>query len=162
RVDVLEFERAFASAQAAWQRGERDQAALALRLAADLYAGPLLPAASDDWIVTRREQLQRKAVQGLELLTRILEDQHDLRAAIARAGALGAADPVRERSYLRLMRLHAANRDRPAAVRVYEQCVAVLRHELDAAPGPELRDLLTRLTRPAVAASATGRRDEVS
>src|SRR5262245_59822724 len=29
RVDVLEFERAFASAQATWQRGERDQAALA-------------------------------------------------------------------------------------------------------------------------------------
>src|SRR5262245_53740142 len=27
RVDVLEFERAFASAQATWQRGERDQAA---------------------------------------------------------------------------------------------------------------------------------------
>jgi Bacterial transcriptional activator domain len=61
------------------------------------------------------------------------------------------------------MRLHSASRDRAAAIRVYEHCVDVLRRELDAAPGSELRDLFTRLTRPAAAASAAaGRRDEVS
>jgi DNA-binding SARP family transcriptional activator len=163
RVDVLEFERTFASAQATWQRGERDQAALALGLAAGVYAGPLLPACSDEWIARRREQLQKKAVQALETLSCILEEQHDLQAAIERATALVAVDPVRERSYLRLMRLHSANRDRAAAIRVYEQCVGVLRRELDAAPGSELRDLFARLTRPAAAASAAaGRRDEVS
>jgi hypothetical protein len=37
---------------------------------------------------------QKKAVQALETLSRILEEQHDLQAAIERATALVAVDPV--------------------------------------------------------------------
>jgi DNA-binding SARP family transcriptional activator len=155
RVDVLEFERAFAGAQASWQRGDREQAAVALRMAAGLYTGPFLPACTDEWVATRRERLRRAGVQVLERLSRVLEEQHDLPGAIERATALVAVDPLRERSYLHLIRLHGLNRDRAAAIRVYEQCEEVLRHELDTAPGPELRDVFARLTRPAAPAAHT-------
>src|SRR3954468_21833313 len=109
RVDVLEFERAFVGAQASWQRGDREQAAVALRMAAGLYTGAFLPACTDGWVATRRERLQHAAVQGLERLSRIMEEQPDLRGAIERATALVTVDPLRERSYLHLIRLHCLN-----------------------------------------------------
>ncbi len=56
-------------------------------------------------------------------------------------------DPLEERAYLRLMRLHALEGDPSAVERVYASCVATLQRELGVAPGPEIRDAHARLAR---------------
>ena len=46
-------------------------------------------------------------------------------------------DPAEERTYQRLMRLHALNGDRTRALQTYHECVARLQHELGVEPSPE-------------------------
>src|SRR4051794_821172 len=145
RVDVLEFERAFARAQDAWQRGDRGSARTALTAAAECYGGPLLPGAVGEWIPARREQLQRRCVQALDLLARLHEERREFPDAIAAARRMIDVDALGERGYLRLMRLHALDGDRAAALRVYETWVHVSRQELDAPPSPEMADAAARI-----------------
>ena len=54
-------------------------------------------------------------------------------------------DPLREETYRLLMRLHALNGDRPAALRAYHVCVTVLRQELGVEPDGATRRAYQRL-----------------
>jgi len=54
-------------------------------------------------------------------------------------------DASDERAHLALMRRHAANGDRHAALRQFERLDRALRHELGVAPGPEASALRDRL-----------------
>ena len=54
-------------------------------------------------------------------------------------------DPGDERAHLALMRRHAANGDRHAALRQFDRLDRALRRELGLAPGPEASALRDRL-----------------
>ena len=47
------------------------------------------------------------------------------------------AGPIRETSYVQLMRLHMSEGNRAAALRAYERCRAVLAHDLGVTPSPQ-------------------------
>lgn len=115
-LDVAEFESAVA-------RG-------ALRAAADLYRGDLLPGCYDDWIAPERERLQQMYVRALKQLIQQLEAAQDYDAAIEYTRRLLRHDPLREETYRHLMHLCALNGDRTGVVRTYDTCVAVLQREL--------------------------------
>jgi len=100
--DVAEFENALAQG--------------ALQRAVDLYDGDLLPGCYDDWIAPERERLQLRYVSALERLIQQREAEQDYRAAIEAAQRLLCCDPLREKTYRWLMRLHAANDDRTGAL----------------------------------------------
>ena len=146
RVDAVEFEREFVAARAMGS-GERGTAREKLTRIVGTYAGDLLPDCYDEWIVPHRERLHAAALGALDLAVRLAEEQHDHPAAVAHAEHVLRLDPLEERAYLRLMRLHALDGDHAAARRVYTSCVATLQRELGVAPGPEIRDAHARLMR---------------
>ena len=106
--------------------------AAAAREALALYGGELLPADRyEEWAETRREQLSQS---HLDLLR--LDGQWE---------AVAELDPGDERAHLALMRRHAANGDRHAALRQFDRLDRALQQELGLAPGPEASALRDRL-----------------
>ncbi len=111
------------------------------------YQGELLPGCFDEWLLPLRQGLQRAVMVTIEQLTTLLEYQRAYRAGIDYARRLLALDPLEEKSYQRLMRLHVLDGDYPSALRVYQACAATLRRELDVAPDAETQALYERLRR---------------
>jgi DNA-binding SARP family transcriptional activator len=106
--------------------------AAAAREALALYGGELLPADRyEEWAETRREQLSQSHLDLLRL--------------DGRWEAVAELDPGDERAHLALMRRHAANGDRHAALRQFDRLDRALRRELGLAPGPEASALRDRL-----------------
>jgi len=136
-VDVAEFEELARSALAA---AEPDPALV--RRAIALHAGELLPQDRyDDWVVERREQLRLRHLDLLRLDGRwdeVLE-----------------REPSDETAHLAVMRRHAANGDRHAALRQFERLDRALRQELGVAPGREAVALRDRLLAAADGPAAT-------
>ena len=132
-VDVVEFEDL---ARRALESGD----AIAARTALGLYAGELLPDDRyEDWAEERREQLRLR--------------QLDLLRLDGRWATVVELDPTDETAHLALMRRHAADGDRHAALRQFDRMDRALRGELGVAPGRDaiaLRDHL--LSEPEAAA----------
>ncbi|MEO8692958.1 MAG: AAA family ATPase [Acidimicrobiales bacterium] len=124
-IDVIQFED-FARRALEHEDIAAAQAALAL------YAGELLPQDRyEPWAEERSEQLRLRYL--------------DLLRVDARWDTVIELDPSDELAHLALMRRHAANGDRHAALRQFERLDRTLRRELGVAPGREaiaLRDQL--------------------
>src|SRR5690242_10942680 len=142
-VDVAEFEelarRALAGAGPADRAGDgaSDGAgdgagAAAARRALALYEGELLPADRyQEWAEPRRDQLRRQHLELLRLDGRWAE--------------VAELDPADEHAHLALMRRHAADGDRHAALRQFDRLDRALRTGLGVGPGPEATALRDRL-----------------
>jgi DNA-binding SARP family transcriptional activator/tetratricopeptide (TPR) repeat protein len=100
--------------------------------AIEAYSGPLLPADRyDAWAVRPRERLELLRVRLLRLADRLVE--------------IVDADPADGPAQLALMREHAAQGDRRAALRQFERMEHALHRELGVGPSDEaiaLRDAL--------------------
>ena len=140
-VDVIEFQAAAARAADAERKGALSAAREALEEAVRVYQDDLLPDLYDDWLRPKREELRQQLAEVLSRLAALLEAAGDYPAAIAHATKLVSIDPLREPSYQILIRLHTRNGDRPSAVRVYHQCMRVLRRELGVSPAQTTQDL---------------------
>jgi len=106
--------------------------AAAARETLALYGGELLPADRfEEWAEAPREQLR--------------QSQLDLLRLVGRWEEVAELDPGDERAHLALMRRHAANGDRHAALRQFDRLDRALRQELGVAPGPEASALRDRL-----------------
>jgi DNA-binding SARP family transcriptional activator/tetratricopeptide (TPR) repeat protein len=124
-VDAVRFEELARRALAGHE-------AVAASQALALYGGELLPGDRyEEWAETRREQLARI---HLDLLRRD-----------GRWEAVLDVDASDERAHLALMRRHAADGDRHAALRQFERLDRALRQELGVGPGPEASALRDRL-----------------
>ncbi len=157
-LDVATLTEAVAAASAAADGAEKRGH---LETAVQVYQGDLLPDNYDDWIVPLREELRQTYLNALQQLIALLETQQAYRAAARYAQRLIQQDPLDEPAYVQLMRLHALSGDRAGVRRVYEQCAATLRRELDVEPGPATQDAyqqLARLEPPASTPSTTAAR----
>jgi len=137
-LDVTDFELAFAEVESQWKPGESGNAehlVPAVRRAADLYLGDLLPSCYDEWILAPRERLREKIQLILERLVDLLKKQGDLTGAILYTQRLLRQDPLLEENYRRLMSLHLANGDRAGVLNVYKQCAHIFKRELGIEPG---------------------------
>jgi DNA-binding SARP family transcriptional activator len=135
-VDVAAFE---AAATRAERAAEPTEELAALREAAELYRGDLLESGYDEWLLEERDRLRRRWLAALERLVELLEAEGDHAQAIGFAERVLRADPLRERTYRLLMRLHDARGDRARALRVYHACAATLERELRVAPSAATR-----------------------
>lgn len=152
QLDVADFEASLARAQ----RLSGTEQLKALEEGVDAYRGALLPDCYDDWIAGERERLAQAHVAALEQCVLLHEERRAYQEAIDVARRLLAADPLHEATYRHLMRLHALDGDRVAALRVYHACVAALKRELDVEPGAATRELCARLVKaPGLAARPT-------
>lgn len=141
-LDVAEFEASLAQAR---QAAGADAEAQHLEQAVARYGGELLPGCYSDWLLAERDRLAQAYGAALERLAALYETQRDYPRAIGHAQALLRHDPLHEPAYAQLMRLHALNDDRAAALHTYHTCATVLRRELDVAPGPATREIYDRL-----------------
>ena len=126
----------------------------AIAHAVALYPGDLLPGCYDDWIVVERERLQQAFAQLLHRGITLHEAEHDYTQALSYAQRLVKHDPLHEAAYQQLMRLHALNGDRAAALRVYRTCVRMLQRELDVEPDQTTHDLYQRIRENDIVAAA--------
>ncbi|MBD2465841.1 NACHT domain-containing protein [Oscillatoria sp. FACHB-1407] len=146
-LDVADFEQALITAETAQKNAVTNDARRYLEQAIQVYAGDLLPSCEDEWIVPEREQLRQRFIQALESLTHIAEQLNDSRGVIRTAQRLLNIEPSHETSYAALMRSYRLVGDRAAALRIYHQCMTVLREELGIDPSPMTRHLYEQLLR---------------
>jgi predicted ATPase/DNA-binding SARP family transcriptional activator len=143
-LDVAALIEALAATKAAADEEEKRRY---LETAVLLYEGELLPGNYDDWIVPLREELRQIYLDALQQLIALLQGQQAYRAAARYAQRLVQQDPLDESAYVQLMCLHALSGNRAGVHRVYEQCAAALRRELDVEPDPATQDVYQQLTR---------------
>ena len=137
RVDVEDAVRFVEDAESAWRTGNRDVAIPAAATAANLARRPFLPAERGLWIERRRDDLRATLLRALDVLALGLIGgpyEHDALRYTREALAL---DPYRETSYVQLMRLHMSQGNRAEALRAYEQCRAILAHDLGVSPSSQ-------------------------
>jgi DNA-binding SARP family transcriptional activator len=123
--------------------GPRPLRSIGIAQAAELYTGDLLSgfaldeAPFEEWLLAERERLRELA---LEALARLLAHQRKagaLEAGVHTAVKLLGLDPLQEPVHRMLMRLYADLGRRGAALRQYQQCVAVLQRDLRIEPEAE-------------------------
>ena len=110
-----------------------------MREAVAVYAGDLLDGCYDDWLLAQREQLRMRYLEALERLATLLAKRGNHVEATAFAERLIQNDPLNERAYRLLMRLHAASGQLARALQTYHLCSATLERELGVEPSPATR-----------------------
>lgn len=127
-----------------------------LREIARLYAGPLLPVVYDDWVAPLRRQLEETALQTLERLLEMIENQEDYTNGLTYAEQLLRLAPLEQRHYHRLMRFQALAGDRQGMAQTYQRCLAnrhLFRPESDQATWESCAQLMA--AEPALIAETT-------
>lgn len=128
-VDLARAEAALAEGRAA------DALALAEGAAAVAGRG-FLPEAAGAWVERRQAELRELHQRALETTSDAAADAGDWAGALHWAEEAVEAAPLRESSYLRLMKAHAGAGNRGEALRAYERCRRVLAEELGVSPSP--------------------------
>ncbi len=144
-LDLVDFEGALVWAQ---QSNGQDKLS-ALEEAVAHYQGDLLPGLYEEWVLAAREQLSQRFMTALETLIDLYEDRRELKPAIAHAQRLLRHDPLHEATYRQLMRLHALDGDRVAALRVYHTCATLLDRELGVPPSETTQEAYAQLMQAA-------------
>lgn len=140
KVDVVEFEKLLSKSTTE-----------ALEQASEIYRGDFLEGFGlagepfEEWLLTERERLWERALEGLAKLLSLQMKQGDHEAAIQTGIRLLALDPLQESVHRTLMTIYAAHGRRDAAARQYHSCVAVLQRELGVEPEQETKDLYNRI-----------------
>jgi predicted ATPase/DNA-binding SARP family transcriptional activator len=150
QVDVLEFQRFFQTYEKHSHRRVEicAQCAIQLEEAIKLYQGCFLEGFSipdsksfEEWIILKREQLQRQA----EIVLRTLANHHAARGEYSRAIQYVSQEielePWHESAHRRLMQFLALDGQRGAALAQCQVCRRVLAEELDIEPQPETTEL---------------------
>lgn len=145
QLDVAGFASALDSAERARRADNPLAEQTALETASAIYRGDLLPGLYDDWLVPERERLRGLFLRAMDRLIALLETRQHYRDAIRHAQRLSHADNLREETYRALIRLHALNNDRAAALNVYHTCAGILAQELGVEPDASTRELYERL-----------------
>jgi DNA-binding SARP family transcriptional activator len=134
---------------------------------ADFMSGFSIPESNDydDWLMMQREWLRREFSYGLRRLADSAGEAGDFETALAHANQWLALDHLDESAHRMLMRLYAANGQRAAAVRQYQQCVEILDNELATPPEDETNQLYAAIMAegalPFTPASASGRKTSI-
>jgi len=115
-----------------------------LNQAVALYRGQFLEgfaiddsAAFEEWVVVKREQLQRKMLLALRRLADHHEGLGEYEQALQYAWRLVELEPWQEEGHQQLMRILALNGQRSAALAQYETCRRLLANELGVEPSAE-------------------------
>jgi DNA-binding SARP family transcriptional activator len=140
KVDVVEFEKMLS-------RGTTE----ALEQATETYRGDFLEGFGlagepfEEWLLTERERLWERALEGMAKLLSLQMKEGDHEAAIQTGIRLLALDPLQESVHRTLMTIYAAHGRRDAAARQYHSCVAIQERELGVEPEQETKDLYNKI-----------------
>lgn len=134
-ADVLTFSR---------QLAQSPQGLSNLEEAMRIYQGDFLDGfyigsdcAFEEWVVLKREQLRRQALETLHHLTQAYRENGDLASALTAGWRLVDLEPWSEESHRELMLLLGLSGRRAAALSQYETCRRLLAEELNVEPSIE-------------------------
>ncbi|MBW3634219.1 MAG: AAA family ATPase, partial [Chloroflexi bacterium] len=123
-----------------------------LQQATDAWRGEFLEGFSlrdapdfDEWTSQQREAWRKRMEVVLDRLSLLYADAGSTASAIETADRWVHLNPLEERAYRRLMRLHFTAGDRAAALRAFEACRGMLDKELGVLPDPETSALAERV-----------------
>lgn len=123
-----------------------------IQLATNLYPGSFLEGFSipdsiafEEWVVLKREHLDRLAIQVFHLLASDYELSGEYQQAITFSERQLEIDPWREEAHRRLMRCHYFSGHRSAALAQYEACREALATELSLEPELETQQLYKQI-----------------
>lgn len=142
-LDVADFDAQIDAARAhAHPDGQIcDECAAHLSEAAALYAGDFMAgfslpdsAAFEEWQFFEAERLRRRLAGALQGLIEWHIDRDEIERGIDYGRRWLALDPLHEPAHRRLMQLYAWSGQQSAALRQYQECVRLLKTELDAPP----------------------------
>ncbi len=109
--------------------------------AVKLYHGEFLEGFSiddsvefDEWVLIKREKLNRQLVEALSRLTAYYENAQEYKQALAYARRQVELEPWSEAAHRQVMRLLAFSGQRSAAIVQYENLIPILKNELDTKP----------------------------
>lgn len=107
------------------------------------------------WLQAERDR--RREVQRRQWVSRIEahEAEGDGAAALPLAMRLIEMDPLSEDAHRHLIRLHYLAGDRSAALRAFDRCEQLLKHEVGTRPGPQTLALLDAIERSAPPSSGS-------
>lgn len=144
-VDILQFEEALANTQKHKPEALSRLQVAELEAAAALYTGDLLDNTYEDWTLYDRERLRLAylTIRQKLMLHHGRFGRYD--SALFHGEKILAIDPVREKIHRYMMRLHALNGDRSAALAQYKRCKQILKEELNLPPLKETRLLYKQL-----------------
>ncbi len=138
-LDVADFEKHIPKALAQPYSALTVVEASTLEDALSLYSGDLLEGFYDNWVLRERERLYSLELRGLAHLLKYHRHQKNYEKALSCGQKIIDFDPLREEIHREIMRLHAANRQRPQAIRQYETCCRILDKDLSVGPMEETR-----------------------
>ncbi|MCE7981656.1 MAG: hypothetical protein DYG89_10720 [Caldilinea sp. CFX5] len=98
-------------------------------------------AAFEEWLLLTRERLQRQIIDALRYLADHFEGQGHYQPACAYAQRRVELEPWLEEAHRQIMRLHALNGQRSAALAHYDRCRRQLAAELGVEPSAETNRL---------------------
>jgi DNA-binding SARP family transcriptional activator len=110
-------------------------------IAVTVLRRPFLTGQDGEWVEGRRAVLASSLVRALDCRVEALAANQELELALMHARDVVRLEPYRESSYRRLMRMLDRNGDRAEAVRVYLDCVRLLKQDLAVAPSAETEAL---------------------
>jgi DNA-binding SARP family transcriptional activator len=133
--------------------GETAQTVISqLEQAASVWRGEFLEGFSlrdapdfDEWTSQQREVWRKRMEVVLDRLSLLHGEAGSTASAIEIADRWVYLNPLEERAYRRLMRLHFMSGDRAAALRAFEACREVLDRELGVLPDPRTSALAERV-----------------
>ena len=142
-------------------KGEQSERRMTLlRDALAIHAGDLMGSAPvSDWVTERREQLHLLWQSATLQLADLEVTRGNPHAAVARLDAIVAAEPTNEAAHRLLIRADDRAGQRDLAPRQYEQCVAVMRDELEIDPSPETTRIAAALLDPELPSRSVRRGD---
>lgn len=115
-LDLSEFDRAVHAASIARSVGDREEAAVKLRRAVDLYAGEVLPEDGPaEWVTDTRERYRLRAAGAAASLASLELSLGDGAAAAAAAARSVEIDPWRDESWRTLIGIYRSSGDPAAA-----------------------------------------------
>lgn len=135
--DVCQFDEAWTQIRDVPGEALSDRQFNAARNAAALYRGDLLSGWYQDWCMVERERYQSLYFALVDKVIDCATARGHYEQAAAHCMNILAIEYTRELTHRKLMRVHALNGDRSAALRQFELCEAAIRKEFAVRPSPE-------------------------
>lgn len=136
-LDVAEFEECLGQGRGSDALPLSDAWCRRLERAVEIYQGDLLEGCYEEWCLGERERLRGRFLEAAGALMLERERRGQWEAAIDLAHRALAVDPLLESVHQCVMRCHAAQGNRAAALQQFTACARYLEEELDVEPLPE-------------------------
>ncbi len=136
-IDIEEFDRLTAEADAARRSGQHERCVAGYEAAVQLYRGEFMQGSYEDWVEDQRSYYRRRYLHLLEVLVVTAQKAEEWPRSLHLAQQILHDDPFREDIHCLVMRAYAAQGNRVAVKEQYETLRSLLSKELGVEPAAE-------------------------